>query len=158
MKPSRNYVTPFITIIFLAVGLSGVLMCFHLLVGYTEVVHEVLGMFFILCSIFHVILNWKALKIHFKKGVFVPALLAVAVISTILVISEIMYPPVDITLVNRLVQAPIRDALKALNVDYDQAARRLRENGISIEEASTMEAIWENNGADPEEVIDLIME
>lgn len=46
MKPSRNYVTPFITIIFLAVGLSGVLMCFHLLVGYTEVVHEVLGIFF----------------------------------------------------------------------------------------------------------------
>jgi len=69
-----------------------------------------------------------------------------------------MYPPVDITLVNRMVQAPIRDALKALNVDYDQAAKRLRENGISIEEASTMEAIWENNGADPEEVIDLIME
>lgn len=57
-----------------------------------------------------------------------------------------------------MVQAPIRDALKALNVDYDQAAKRLRENGISIEEASTMEAIWENNGADPEEVIDLIME
>ena len=71
MKLNRNYITPFISLVFLVVGLSGLLMFFHLFDGYTEVVHEYLGVFFVICAIFHIILNWKALKIHFKRGVFI---------------------------------------------------------------------------------------
>lgn len=70
MNLNRNYITPFISLVFLVVGLSGLLMFFHLFDGYTEVVHELLGVFFVICAMFHIILNWKALKIHFKRGVF----------------------------------------------------------------------------------------
>ena len=86
MKPNRNYVTPFISLVFLVVGISGLLMFFHLFDGYTEVVHEILGLFFVVCAIFHIILNWKALKIHFKKGVFLPALFGVLTVSAILIV------------------------------------------------------------------------
>lgn len=156
MKLSRNYVTPFISLVFLVVGLSGVLMFFHLFDGYTEVVHECLGVFFVVCAIFHIILNWKALRIHFRKGVFIPALAGVLAISVTLIIFEIMYPPVDIIIINKIIKAPIDDAFKALEIEYSEASQRLEDNGISIEKATTIEEIWINNGADPEKVIDLI--
>jgi len=37
MSLNRNFVTPLITIVFLVVALSGVLMFFHIFDGYTEV-------------------------------------------------------------------------------------------------------------------------
>jgi len=158
MKVNRNYITPFISLVFLVVGISGMLMFFHLFDGYTEVVHEILGMFFIVCAIFHIVINWKPLKIHFKRAVFMPALLGVLAISIILIISERMYPPVDIIIVNKIIKAPINDAFKALEVDYLEASERLQKSGITIDGATTIESIWINNKADPEEVIDLIME
>ena len=157
MKLNRNYITPFISLVFLVVGLSGLLMLFHLFDGYTEVVHEILGVFFIICAIFHIILNWKALRIHFKKGVFIPALLGVLVLSVILIISERMSPPVDLIIFNKMVKAPINDAFRALDINYEKASEKLKENGLSIEEATTIEDIWINNDSNPEEIIDLIM-
>ena len=157
MKLNRNYITPFISLVFLVVGLSGLLMFFHLFDGYTEVVHEYLGVFFVICAIFHIILNWKALKIHFKRGVFIPALLGVLAISVTLIVGESIYPPVDTIIINKIVKAPINDAFKALEVDYSEAYKRLETNGISIEGAITIESIWIKNNTDPEKVIDLIM-
>ncbi|MEN5054490.1 DUF4405 domain-containing protein [Sphingobacterium kitahiroshimense] len=158
MKLNRNYITPFISLVFLVVGISGFLMLFHLFDGYTEVVHEILGLFFIICAIFHIILNWKALIIYFKKGVFFPALLGVLVLSVILIISERMSPPIDLIIFNKMVKAPINDAFRALDVNYEKASEKLKENGLSIEEATTIEDIWINNDSNPEKVIDLIME
>lgn len=157
MKLNRNYITPFISLVFLVVGISGLLMLFHLFDGYTEVVHEILGVFFIICAIFHIIINWKALRIHFKKGVFIPALLGVLTLSVILIISERMSPPVDLVIFNKMVKAPINDAFKTLDINYEKASEKLKENGLSIENATTLEEIWINNDSNPEKVIDLIM-
>ncbi|MBT1684987.1 DUF4405 domain-containing protein [Dawidia soli] len=158
MKLSRNYITPFISLVFLVVGLSGLLMLFHLFDGYTEVVHECLGVFFVICAIFHVILNWSALKIHFRRGIFLPALAGAVTLTVALVILESMHPPVDMLIINRIIKAPMNDAFKALEVEYSEAAKRLKANGISIENARTIEDIWVNSNADPEKVIDLITE
>ena len=158
MKLKRNHVTPFISLTFLAVGLSGVLMFFHVFDGYTEVAHEYLGVFFVVCAMFHIIINWKALKIHFNKGVFIPAALGVLTVSVVFVVSQILNPAVDTILLNRIIKAPINDAFRVLEVDYSKAAKRLEANGISFYNATTIEALWINNDADPEKVIDLIME
>ena len=158
MKPNRNYVTPFISLIFLVVGVSGLLMFFHLLDGYTEVVHELLGLLFVVCAFFHILINWSALKIHFKKAVFIPALLGVLTISATLVVSESMNPPLDLILINRIVKSPIHDAFKALDIQYDHAAENLKAKGISISDAKTIEDLWLHHDIDPETVIDLITE
>src|SRR5690606_17322534 len=141
MKLNRNYITPFISLVFLVVGLSGLLMFFHLFDGYTEVVHEFLGVFFLVCAIFHI-----------------PAGLAVAVVSILFIAQQQLHPKVDTILLDRIIKAPINDVFKALQVDSAQAVRRLQANGISIDYAKTIEEIWLNNDADPEEVFDLIME
>lgn len=158
MKLSRNYITPFISLIFLVVGLSGLLMFFHLFDGYTEVVHEFLGVFFVVCAIFHIILNWKALKLHFKKGVFVPTSLAVLLISVIFIVQQYFKPKVDTMLLDKIIKAPINDVFKVLNVDSAEVDKRLEVNGMTIKGAKTIEEIWINNDTDPEVVIDLIVE
>ncbi len=89
------------------------------------------------CAIFHIILNWKALKIHFKKAVFLPALLGVITITSLLVVMERLYPPVDLQIMNRIVKAPVRDAFKALNINYDEANIKLKARGIGIENAQS---------------------
>jgi hypothetical protein len=158
MKPNRNYITPFTSLIFLVVGISGLLMFFHLFDGYTEVVHEILGLFFVVCAVFHIILNWKALKIHFKKGIFIPSALAVAVVSILFIVQQHNNPKVDTILLERIIKAPIDDVFKALQVDSFEAVKKLEANGISIEGAATIEEIWISNDAGPEKVFNLIME
>ncbi|WP_164126972.1 DUF4405 domain-containing protein [Sphingobacterium luzhongxinii] len=158
MKLNRNYITPFISLVFLVVGLTGVFMFFHLFDGYTEIVHEFLGLFFVVCTVFHIILNWKALKIHFKRGVFIPAGVAVAVISLLFIIQQQLHPKVDTMILDRIIKAPINDVFRVLNVDSSGAVKRLESNGISIDGTTRLEDIWIKNNADPEEVFDLIME
>lgn len=158
MKPNRNYVTPFISLVFLVVAISGLLMFLHLFDGYTEVVHEILGLFFVVCAIFHIILNWKALRIHFKKRVFLPTLFGVLAVSVILIVSERMYPPVDLQMMERIVKAPVGDAFRALDINYQDAARKLEEKGMFIDKARNFEDLWMLNDADPEEIIDLLLE
>jgi len=158
MKPNRNYITPFISSAFLVVGITGLLMFFHLLEGYTEVVHKVLGLFFVVCAIFHIILNWKGLKFHFKKGIFLPSLFSVLAVSAILIITEIMYPPVDLQIMGRIVKAPVKDAFRALNIDYTKASEKLKNKGIYVEEARLFEDLWTKTDSNAEEIIDLLLE
>lgn len=158
MKPNRNYVTPFISLLFVVVGLSGLLMFFHLFEGYTEVVHEVLGLFFTISAVLHILLNWKALKIHFKKAVFLPALFGVIMITSLLVVMERLYPPVDLQIMNRIIKAPVRDAFQALNINYEEANIKLKAKGIAIENAQSLEDLWKMNNADAEVIIDLLLE
>lgn len=158
MKLNRNYVTPFISLVFLVVGISGVLMLFHLFDGYTEVLHEALGLFFVVCAVLHIMLNWKALKIHFKRGVFIPAALAVALTSAVLIIQQQYNPQIDTLLLKKISKAPVDDVFKALQVDYIKAAERLEANGVLIGSAITVEDIWINNDAQPRKVFELIME
>jgi Na+/melibiose symporter-like transporter len=158
MKLSRSFITPLITIIFLVVGLSGLLMFFHVFDGYTEVVHEILGLFFVVFSVLHVILNWKALKIHFKKRVFILSTIVVAVISILLVIQQQKSPKFDTILIERITNAPIEDVLKVLQVDSIVVVKRLEENGISFIEGASMEEIRINNKVSPKKLFDLIIE
>ena len=71
MKIKRNIVTPYLAFLFLAVGVSGIFMFFHVFDGYTKVVHEILGLAFVVFSVLHLIINWKSMKSHFKKRVFI---------------------------------------------------------------------------------------
>lgn len=158
MKLSRSFITPLITIIFLVVALSGLLMFFHIFDGFTEVVHEILGVIFVVFSVLHVILNWKALKIHFKKRVFILSTIVVAVISILLVIQQQKSPKFDTILIERITNAPIEDVLKVLQVDSIVVVKRLEENGISFIEGASMEEIWINNKVSPKKLFDLIIE
>ncbi|MEJ1240525.1 DUF4405 domain-containing protein [Chryseolinea sp. T2] len=157
MKLNRKYITPLIALIFVVVATTGILMFFHFFDGYTEVVHELLGISFVACAGFHVMVNWPALKTHFGKNVFFPALIIVLGLSISIVTLERVNVPIDIVIMEKLIKAPIKDSFNVLGVDYSEATSTLQKKGIRIGNARTLEDIWVNNHVSPEDVIDAIM-
>lgn len=66
-------------------------------------------------------------------------MLGVLTISTILIVTERSYPPVDLQIMNRIVKAPVKDAFRALKVDYNEAKMKLSKIGISLDEGKNFE-------------------
>jgi hypothetical protein len=157
MKPDRKYVTPFISLLFVVLAITGILMLFHLFDGYTEVAHELIGIGFVLAAILHIILNWKGLKVHFMKQVFFPSAIAVTVLTLFFVYLERRQLPLDIVIVDKTFKAPIKESFKILNIDYQLAIQKLEEKGYNTSDLKTLEDIWKKNNTDPQEVIELLM-
>ena len=158
MKVNRNYITPFVALIFLVIAISGLLMYLHLFDGYTEVVHENLAVAFVIFAILHIVVNWAGLRTHFKKTVFVPAAITTFLIAAGFVYLQIKDPKLDTILLERIVKAPIPDAFRALNVKYEKAFENFKKKGINLKNSKTIEDIWLKNDISPVEVVDLIVE
>lgn len=158
MKLDRKYVTPFISLLFVVLAITGIFMLFHLFDGYTEVAHELIGIGFVLAAILHIILNWKGLKVHFMKQVFMPATIAVTALTLTFVYLERKQLPLDIVIIDKTFKAPLKESCKILNIDYLIAIKKLEEKGYKISDVKTLEDIWKKNETDPQEVIELLME
>lgn len=157
MIVDRKYITPFISLLFVVLAITGIFMLFHLFDGYTEVAHELIGIGFVVAAILHIILNWNGLKIHFLRQVFIPAAIAVAVLVIFFVYLERKQLPLDIIIVNKTFKAPLKESCKILDIDYSTAIKKLEQKGYKINELKTLEDIWKKNDTDPQEVIELLM-
>ncbi|AUX22287.1 hypothetical protein SOCEGT47_027880 [Sorangium cellulosum] len=157
MKINRNWVTPFLALIFVSVGSSGVLMFFHLADGFTEVLHEVLGLTFVLFAFLHVVINWRSMRNYFGKTNFVIAAVAVAISSAGLIVLERAQLPVDLIVLEKVTRAPISDSFRVLEIDRGRAAAVLSEKGIELDGAETIEDIWVKNNSSPEEVVETLV-
>ena len=81
MSTLRKYATPLTIGSFVLMSVTGTLMFFHLNSTFNKVAHEYLGLVMIAAVVLHVILNWRAFTIYFKRplamgimGAFVLAL------------------------------------------------------------------------------------
>ena len=85
MKPSvvqKPFVSPFLFSIFLAVGVTGTLLFFHVKNGPIVVIHEWLGMAFVVAGLIHILLNFRTLLAYFKtRQCWVATLAAVLLIA-----------------------------------------------------------------------------
>lgn len=158
MKLNRKYITPLITLTFVITGISGIMMFFHIMDGYTEVLHEFMGLFLVILSILHIIVNWEMLKKHFKKKIFWVTILVSPIISALFVVQQQANPKVDTIIMERIVKSPIPYLFNALQVDSLETVKRLEDYGVSLEGAKILEDLWINNDVRPEKVIDLITE
>lgn len=158
MKLRRKYISPFIFLLFVAVGISGLLMFFHVFDGYTEVLHELFGVAFVVFAILHTIVNWKSVKCYFGKKVFPPAVIVLIALSITFIVAERASPPFHVMIVERIVKAPISDSFKMMGIDYSHAAKILEERGIEIGDAKTLGEIGTINDVSPKKIIELIIE
>lgn len=158
MKLKRNIITPYLTFLFLIVGLSGILMFFHILDDYTKVVHELLGTVFVLFSIFHVIINWKALKSHFKNRVFIISGIVVLISSIWFVVLAKLEIDHEGIMIEKLVDAPIAESFSILDLDYNVVEKKLNKYNIIIGESKTIKEIGINNRKSSKDIIELIIE
>lgn len=158
MKLNRKIVTPYLTFLFIVVALSGILMLFHIFDDHTKIVHELLGTVFVIFSIFHVILNWKSLKSHFKNKVFIISGIVILVVSTGFVILGKMHIDHEGIVIEKVVEAPITESFNILNLDYNEVEKILKKNNIEIGDSKSIKEIGTNNKKSPKKIIELIIE
>lgn len=158
MNIKRNFVTPFITLLFLVIAISGTFMFFHILDGYTEVLHELLGILFLIFSVLHVVLNWKSLKSHFKKRMFATASIVITLLSILIITIGKGHNDYQRTIVKKLAEAEINNTLEILEVDSLEAVRILNENDVVIGNSKTIEEIAFKNNLPSKDILELITE
>lgn len=157
MKIKRNIVTPYITFSFIVIALSGILMFFHVFDGYTEVLHEIIGLMFVIFSILHIVVNWKSLKSHFKKKAFIVSFILTLLLSTGIIIIGNGHGEHKRFIMQKLTEADIVNTCEILQIDYQEAEMILRSNNIIIGKSKTIDGVGLKNHKCPDEILELII-
>ena len=158
MKLKRGFVTPVLTLIFLVVALSGLLMFFHLLDGYTTAIHEIMGLAFVLFSILHLVINWRSTKSYFPKKIFLISAAVVLVLSVFLVVVDTTHKDRNQMLIEQIVTAPIAETCVVLRIDISQLKSLIGADDLIVEEQETIESLAERYNITPEKLLVWIVE
>ena len=157
MKLKRAFVTPYITLMFLLLSISGVLMYFQVLGEYTELIHELSALLFIVFSILHVVLNWTSLKIHFLKWSILSTCIVVLVFTVVTIYIDKQQKHYSLIIKENLVTSPIDNLLIVLNVEHEEAQRRLMERNISIGDSKNLLEIAVKNNRHPGDILEILV-
>ncbi len=65
----RDVATSASTVLFLVIGISGLMMFFHFFDNYVKELHEILGVGFVLAVLLHIIANFSSMKKYFSKKI-----------------------------------------------------------------------------------------
>jgi len=81
---NRTWISPLTAVTFLVVGITGILMAFHIKNGSIHALHEWIGYAFSLVGVIHLIVNWRAFTLQFRQrsallAVFAGIILSLAV-------------------------------------------------------------------------------
>lgn len=153
----RDIATSVTTLVFIVVGVSGVMLYFKIFNGQVKELHEILGLAFVVAAFFHVFVNWKAMKNYFGKKVFITSCLVVAIISGIFVSQSLNRGNDPKGMVLRsIITAPIQSSLSVLNIDYETAINKLKDSNMQGLDKKTIGEIAKANSSSPFKIIAII--
>ena len=155
---TKTFVTSFTASLFFVVGVTGVLMFFHIFDDYTKVTHEILALVFFLFSITHMIVNWKSFSKYFKKTIFITSGALVFIFTLLLINISKNSGDIQRDLIEKLLKSPISHSFIVINKSFDQTKAKLESKGIMIGESNTIEEICLKNQISPHEIIELIIQ
>lgn len=146
-----TYATALTTAIFLVVGITGVLVFFHIGDKYLKGAHEWLGMAFILAAGLHVARHWKGfLNLLAQKRTWALSAVSALALGGFMLSASLapagggnpMKAMVDVT-----AQAPLGTLAPVLGVEPDQLVQRLEAGGIEVASLSQpLEEIAKSQG------------
>lgn len=64
---NRTWISPITSVTFLVVGVTGILMAFHVKNGGIKALHEWIGYAFTLAAVIHLVVNWRSFLSHFRE-------------------------------------------------------------------------------------------
>jgi hypothetical protein len=154
----RSFATPLTSIIFLVIGISGVLMYFHLLDKYTRNIHEIFGLVFVVVSLFHIFFNWKSMKNYFNKNIF-----RISLITVLIVISGFIYSssssraedPKEV-IIESVLNLKIEDVSKILGKDIENVKNSFGKENIKFVNEKTIIELSDINKVSPFMIIYII--
>jgi len=157
----RTWATPITIGSFVIVSITGILMFFHLKIGLIEVAHEWLSWVFIVGSLAHIAINWRAFAKYFSK----PA--SVAIIALILAVGALAFLPIEsgkserkakiMKAIGALEQSPLNLVAQIGKTSPEALVQKLEANGFEVKDASqTVEEIAQSNQKKPMDILGLL--
>ncbi len=158
-KSFKNIATSLTSVVFLIVGLSGVLLYFHLYESSVKELHEILGLVFVVAALLHIVANWKQMKGYFSKKTFIVVSFSVLLVSVSLVKFENADKPnPKKVLIQAMLQAPLEDAVYLLGSDINSVQTRFEKEGIVYEDAISISEVAKENKTSPFRIVGMILE
>lgn len=151
MKISRNLATFGVALSFFIVGLSGVLMFFHLDFGAMVVLHEVIGLFMVALCILHIQVNFVSFKKYFKNKNNVLILCAIFAFVLIALFTVASNPKDEAY--DKLAKANLKDLMQTLRTDEAHFAHFLQEKNLILDEDISLQGFIDKHKLDEDEVI-----
>ncbi len=153
----RDIATSLTALIFIVIGMSGVMIYFHFYDMQVRELHEIIGLVFVSVTLFHIFVNWKSMKKYFSKKIFIITLVATTIVSSGFVINSLNQGQnPKLLVIQSVLTAPIKNSLKVLNIEYEVAMKKLEAQNIKIENNSSIQTIAQANKISPFKVVLII--
>lgn len=86
----KPWISPFMACSFLIIAVSGILMFFHVKTGALIILHEWIGLFFIVAAVLHIVLNWRAFLSYLMDRKAAVSIIAALTLSFLLMVTGIL--------------------------------------------------------------------
>jgi len=153
----RDIATSFTSLMFLVIGISGVMLYFHFYDMQVRELHETLGLVFVVATIFHIFVNWKSMKNYFSKKIFIFALIMTALLASGFIVKSLnqdVNP--KLLVIQSVLKAPLEKSFDLFNVKYDDAVKKLEKQNIRILDNKTIFEVAKASKTSPFRIVLII--
>ncbi|MGG7565437.1 DUF4405 domain-containing protein [Rhodovulum sp. DZ06] len=133
MSTLRRWATPVTIASFAMMAVTGVLMFFHAETTLNKVIHEYASWIFVIGAGLHVVVNWRAFTVHFRRW---PARISAGLLGALLVVSFLPIGPnaaagprADRAAIGAMVGAPLSAVARLTGEDEAALVGRMRQAG-----------------------------
>ncbi len=149
----KEVATSLTALVFLVVGITGVLMFFHLFESYTKEMHEILGLLFVAAALLHVYFNWSAMQRYFPKKTFLLFATLITLVSAGFIATASKGENPKRAIIDAVLKAPLETSAKIFGTDRNQIEKLLEAQGMTFENTHSLLEIAEKNRKSPFEII-----
>lgn len=152
----RDIATSITTVTFLVIGITGVMMFFHVFDKYTKQLHEILGLVFITAVIFHIIVNFKSMKQYFTKKIFMASGIIAVIVSLLFILNAPEGKSSKEVMFKALFDSSTEKTFVLFTPDIDSAKTKLHKAGIKTEGFLTIKDIAKGNKTSPFKILQIL--
>lgn len=161
---SRNVLSGFLAVLFIAVSITGVMMYFKIRIFSSETIHIWIGFLFVLISLLHLVKNWSGFLSYFKKSSTFGAISAGFFLVALFVIVP-LFGPQDKginpkgAMINALMNAPIEKIAVFLDMDGALMIKRLSDQKqIMVSPKQSVSEIAKANHKNNDEILGVLFQ
>lgn len=144
---------------FIVISITGILMFFHINIGWIKFAHELISWVFVVAAFCHALVHWKLLVAYFRNRFALALMLPVLIVGGSSLVSTTKGPsghPMA-QIISRLEQASLESVSQLIQRDPSDVRGKLKELGIMVESVDqTIAEIAERNGKKPIDLVFLL--
>lgn len=154
---SKKYATTPVIALFLIVSFTGMMLFFHFGGSSSKVIHEWLGIAFIVFGLLHALANWKPFAKYFGglKGIAIGLMIMIPVGFMVAAPSS-GQPPIKAVFM-KVMKAPLPNVAALSGMDTEELAKQIQGKGYEVNSLTdSLETIAKANNKSPMELLTLV--